>query len=65
MYDKNIVFLTKREHDLYDAGTIEQRKKYAEEMALQRITVDWNKLYTLRDNLIIEYNDIKTNNNSK
>jgi hypothetical protein len=50
LYDKNIVLLTPREHDLYDKGTAEQRAKYAEETG-----ADWNKLFELRKELIEEY----------
>ena len=58
LYDKNIVFLTDFEHNLYDYGTEDQRKKYAEEMAEQGITVDWQKLYDFAEVLKKEYKTI-------
>lgn len=44
--DKNIILLTKEEHNLYDQGTEEQRQKYA---ALNNC--DWNKIHALKEAL--------------
>ena len=55
LLDKNIVFLTKEEHHIYDNGTEEQRIKYQEEKAKEGVIVNWKKLYDLRDELKKEY----------
>lgn len=47
---KNIVLLTIEEHRLLDQGTIEQRDQYAKKNSLS-----WDKLFSLRDELIKEY----------
>lgn len=58
--ERNIVFLTAREHHLYDAGTEEERQNYADEMLrTYGIQVNWHKLYDLRDNLKHENHEIK------
>jgi hypothetical protein len=56
LYDKNIVFLTREEHHLYDNGTHDQRKDYtASQFLRNNIIVDWKKLFDLRDELKKEY----------
>lgn len=50
LYSKNIVLLLPYEHFLLDHGTEDMRKKYAEEFKC-----DWNKIYSLRDDLRQEY----------
>ena len=60
LYDKNIVFLTIKEHHLFDNGTEEQRKQYARDLwELNKIVVNWEKLYQLRDELLFEYSELK------
>lgn len=54
----NIVFLTPEEHQLFDAGTEEQRQAYKERMKKDGIDVDWDKLYKLRDELLNEYKEL-------
>ena len=51
----NIVFLTPEEHHLYDFGTEEDRVRYVDRMKEDGIDVDWDKLYSLRDKLKLEY----------
>ena len=61
LYDKNIVFLTPTEHHILDHGTIEQRQKYKDMMWKDnKVFVDWNKLYILREELLKEYNNNPT-----
>lgn len=55
---ENIVFLTPEEHNLYDFGTEDQRKKYVKKMAEKNINVNWEKLYQLRDRLKKKYNEL-------
>lgn len=59
LYEKNIVILHNSypylEHHLFDNGTEEQREKYAKEYG-----ADWNKLYKLKEELLNEYNNLKT-----
>ena len=47
---ENIVLLTPEEHSLLDQGTEQKRKEYAE-----KYHCDWNKIYTLQDELKKEY----------
>ena len=47
----NIVLLTEQEHYLYDFGTESQREIYAKEKKEEFITVNWDKLFKLRDGL--------------
>jgi hypothetical protein len=51
----NVVLGTEFEHHLFDNGTEDQRQRYAAEMALKGVTVDWQKLYDLRDELKLKY----------
>ena len=59
LYEKNIVILHNSypylEHHLFDNGTEEQREKYAKEYG-----ADWDKLYNLKEELLNEYNNLKT-----
>jgi len=50
LYKKNIIFITRFEHNLIHFETQEQRKKYA-----QIQNFDWNKLELLRAELLAEY----------
>ena len=50
LYSKNIVQLTPYEHFLLDQGTQEMREKYAEEF-----NCDWDKIYSLKEELKKEY----------
>ena len=50
LYHKNIVMGLPKEHELYDQGTEEGRKKYAELNGFS-----WQPLYDLADKLKIEY----------
>ena len=50
LYEKNIVLLTPKEHDLFDKGSSSQRRKYAEETGCI-----WDKLFELKSELIEEY----------
>jgi hypothetical protein len=52
LYDKNIIFLTLEEHTLLDAGTKEQRSKYA-----QQYLCDWNTIDKLKEELLNELKD--------
>jgi len=52
LYDKNIIFLTLEEHTLLDAGTKEQRAKYA-----QQYLCDWNTIDKLKEELLNELKD--------
>lgn len=54
---ENIILLTPQEHYLYDFGSKDQRNRYAEEMSKKNITVNWDKLYELRDELRKKYNE--------
>jgi len=56
---RNIALLTEREHELFDAGTEAQREKYKLIMAQAGVIVDWEKLYTLKEELKQEYNGLK------
>lgn len=59
LLDRNITLLNEVEHHLYDFGTESQREDYAVFMLLNhKIFVDWNKLYTLRDELLKEYREL-------
>lgn len=49
----NIVLLSPEEHMLFDQGTEEQRKKYQDKY----VWVDWESLFSLRDQLIKKYNE--------
>jgi len=61
LYKKNIRFLTRFEHHLFDNGTIAQREKYKDEMLRDYgLVVDWGKLYELADELKEEYNHRNT-----
>lgn len=54
--DKNIVLLTEAEHALYDQGSEEKREEYAYLMKERRnVLVDWEKLYSLAEELKQEY----------
>jgi len=55
LYDKNVVILTEREHTLYDQGTMQSRAQYSEECLDEGFVCDWQKLFTLRDELKKEY----------
>lgn len=50
--ESNVVFLTTYEHFLFDHGTEHLREKYVSDMAQKKAYPDWNKLYTLKDQLI-------------
>jgi hypothetical protein len=52
LYDRNIIFLTQEEHTLLDAGTKEQRERYAKEYLC-----DWNSIYKLKEELLKETQD--------
>ena len=57
-YAGNIVLLTPGEHGLFDQGTEEKRKKYAEDFREStggKQGVDWQRLYDLRERLKEEY----------
>jgi len=54
---ENIVLLTWDEHHLWDQGSEDSRKRYAEKMAKEGIIVDWNKLKLLQGKLIIIYKE--------
>jgi len=47
---ENIILLTPEEHSLYDAGTEDQRIRYA-----QKNGTSWDKLYKKRDKLKNKY----------
>ena len=49
LYDKNIVFLTPQQHYEFDFGTEESQRK---------LGGDWDKLYTLREELLKEYREL-------
>lgn len=51
LHKPNIVLLTEKEHELFDAGTEEQREKYKVTMGQGGVVVNWDKLYQLRDEL--------------
>lgn len=51
LLDKNIILLTPKEHTLLDHGTKEQRETYRQEQSVHGRNVDWNKIFTLRDEL--------------
>lgn len=63
LYDKNIAFLTAHEHTLLDHSSEDKRQKYAEEMKSKGVLVDWNKLYTLREELKREYEQLVVRGN--
>ena len=66
LYDKNIVFLTMKEHHLYDNGTADQREQYARDLwEIDKIIVRWDKLYALRDILIEEYKELSNRDNKQ
>ncbi len=52
-YKKNIVLLTPHEHFLYDMGTEELRFMYKK----NNPSADWDRLFELRKELVIEYAD--------
>ena len=55
LLDKNIVLGLPDEHTLYDQGTEGQRRKYAEQCENDGGGCDWEKLYSLREELKSEY----------
>lgn len=55
LYKPNIMLLTPGEHRLLDHGSEEQRINYELKMSQQGVTVDWQKLYDLQDQLKEEY----------
>jgi len=62
LYDKNIVFLSPEEHHLFDHGSSSGRDRYKDIMWKEnKVLVDWDKLYTLVEELKKEYT--LTNNN--
>ena len=54
LYLRNIALLTKTEHQLYDAGTEEQRKEYVS----VHPQTDWSLLDTLKTDLTEEYSKV-------
>lgn len=54
LHKLGIVLLTPTEHYLYDQGTRDQREKHAKDNGF-----DWDKLYTLRLNLINDYRKLE------
>jgi len=52
-----VVYLTWEEHFLWDQGSEDARKRYAEKMAEKGVFVDWNKLKLLKGKLIIQYKE--------
>jgi len=55
LLDRNIVFLTGEEHDLYDNGTEDKRREYEAFMHNHGLECNWKKLFDLRDELKKEY----------
>ena len=56
LYDRNIILITREEHDLIHCGTKEKREKYTKKvMELYGKTVHWEKLEALKNELINEY----------
>lgn len=51
LFDKNIILLTPKEHGLLDQGTEEQRETYKQEQSVHGRDVNWNKIFTLREEL--------------
>ena len=58
-YKKNLILLTEYEHQLLDAGTIEQRQHYAEYCEQNGGKCDWQKLFDLKEELLEEYKQEK------
>ena len=58
LLDRNIVLLSMEEHAMLDAGTEAHREMYVKFMlANHGVVVDWNKLFTLVEELKQEYNN--------
>jgi len=56
LYDRNIILITREEHDLIHAGTKEKRENYVKKvMELYGKTVHWENLELLKKELINEY----------
>ena len=56
LYDRNVILITREEHDLIHAGTKEKRENYAKKvMELYGKTVHWDKLEALKKELVNEY----------
>jgi hypothetical protein len=53
--EENIVFLTQREHELYDQGTEFARELYAK----IHPSTNWKKIYDLREELLTQYKQLK------
>lgn len=57
-YEKNLVFLTHYQHLLLDSSSEEDRALYKERKALEGIDCDWNKIYSLQEELKSQYPNI-------
>ena len=56
LYDRNIILITREEHDLIHAGTKEKIENYVKKvMELYGKTVHWDKLEALKKELVNEY----------
>ena len=56
LYDRNIILITREEHDLIHAGTKEKRENYAKKIFDEYgLIVHWEKLEELKQILINEY----------
>ncbi len=59
LLDKNIILITKEEHNLVHAGTEKLREAYSKRILAENgLVVDWNKLYQLKEKLKLEYENL-------
>lgn len=58
LYDRNIILITRDEHDLIHAGTKEKRENYVKKIFDEYgLIVHWENLELLKNELVKEYND--------